>query len=664
MISIATYLSTIMSFYKYIIMNKLKILFSIIVIISIAIQASAQTAAERKKIIDSYDEEKIQALETYLDVLKKNNKQRFEKFQSINNWPETITTKDGTTAYLIGVSLNGEPNYVSTMNEEAAQMQGARELQTGGFFGVNMEGQGMTVGVWDGGKLRDTHLSYVGRTVEGEFLNQINGHATHVAGTIGSNGIGDITAKGIAPQVTMEYFKFQQSMSEVEDEVEMSRAASRGLLVSNHSYGIPADRVSIESLGKYDLGAQAWDQVAYTYPFYLIVSSAGNSRTDGVNTAEGGYDLLTSRSNAKNNLVVGATIGVANYTGPSSVGMSRFSSWGPTDDGRVKPDISTKGVAMFSTSDVSDTQYVNRSGTSMSSPAVAGGAIILQQFYNSLKNNYMKAASLKGLILHSAYEAGSFPGPDYRFGWGLMNTEEAAHIIEQDGTESLISELTLNQGSTYSKSISANGSILFSNKLTISISWTDPAVSDANLPSAGVNDDRTPMLVNDLDIVVTDQNGVSFLPWKLDPNFPTTAATTGVNSVDNFEKIEIDQPLGNYTISISHKGTLLNGSQDYSLIISGADNVTLSNDTLNLQTFELYPNPANDFVNIAFNEAMLSKDITIAIYDVLGKRVFNELYTPNGSLTKQIDTSIFKDGIYLVRIGDGSSSTTKKLIIK
>jgi hypothetical protein len=542
-------------------------------------------------------------------------------------------------------------------------MQGARELQTGGSFGVNMDGQGMTVGVWDGGKIRDTHLSYVGRTVQGEFLPTTSGHATHVAGTIASNGAGDLSARGIAPASTVEYYKFQQTSAEEEDEVEMTRAATNGLLVSNHSYGIPADVVSIERLGKYDDNAQAWDQLANTFPYYLIVSSAGNSQNDGVNTTDNGYDLLTSRSNAKNNLVVGATVGVANYTGPSSVAMSRFSSWGPTDDGRVKPDISTKGVSMFSTSEVNDTQYVNRNGTSMSSPAVAGGAIILQQFYNSINNNYMKAATLKGLILHSAQEAGAAPGPDYRFGWGLMNTEGAAHVIEQDGTASLISELSLLQGTTYTKSIIANGSPLFSDKLTVSISWTDPAVTNGNLPSPTTNDERTPMLVNDLDIVVTDQNGVSFLPWKLDPAFPTNPATTGDNVVDNFEKVEIDQPLGNYSIAISHKGQL-RGFQDYTLIISGADNVTLSNNTENLQSFELYPNPANELVNIAFNEEMLSKKINVSIYDVLGKQVLNRTFPANGAVTKQINTSKFKSGIYLVRIGDGNSKTTKKLIIR
>ena len=645
-------------------MNKLKIVFFIFLAVSTSINVLGQTKAERAEISKSYDQDKIQALEKYLDDLEAKNQKRFERLQAIHNWPSAITTKDGTTAYLVGANFLGDPLYVSTMNEQAAQMQGVRELQSGGSFGINLEGQGMTVGVWDGGKIRETHRSYTGRTSAGEVLQTISGHATHVAGTIASDGTGDLSARGMAPQSIVEYYKFRQSSSEVEDEREMSSAASGGLLVSNHSYGIPADAVSVAALGKYDDGAQAWDQISFTYPYYLIFSSAGNSQNDGVNTSDGGYDLLTSRSNAKNIVVVGASVGVTNYNGPSSVSMSRFSSWGPTDDGRVKPDISTKGVSMYSTGDLSDTQYINRSGTSMSSPAVAGGAIILQQFYNSINSSYMKAASLKGVILHSAYEAGTSPGPDYRFGWGLMNTEGAAHVIEQNGTSSLIDESTLSQGASYSKNITANGSALFDNKLTVSISWTDPATATSDLTSVVQNDDRTPMLVNDLDLVVTDQNGVVYRPWKLDPAFPLNAATTGVNNVDNFEKIEIDQPVGNYTISVTHKGNLLNGSQDYSLIISGADNVTLSNDTVNLQSFELFPNPANNYVNIAFNEAMLSNKINVGIYDVLGKQVLNRTYPANGSTNKRIDTSSFQSGIYIVRVGDGTSFTTKKLVIQ
>jgi hypothetical protein len=58
--------------------------------------------------------------------------------------------------------------------------------------------------------------------------------------------------------------------------------------------------------------------------------------------AKGGFDMLTGSSVSKNVLVVAAVNAVATYNGPSSVVMSSFSNYGPTDDGRIKPDISAK----------------------------------------------------------------------------------------------------------------------------------------------------------------------------------------------------------------------------------------------------------------------------------------------------------------------------------
>ncbi|QJP35574.1 S8 family serine peptidase [Nonlabens sp. Ci31] len=644
--------------------NKMFVIFSIL--LGSILYSTAQTQEEKIFIAQSYNQEEINSLDDYLKQLHKMNTSRFERLQAIHGWPEITQTKNGTTSYLIGVNILDEPIYISTMNDQAAQMQGARELQTGGSFGLNIEGQGMTVGVWDIGKIRETHQALIGRTVAGETITTLNGHSTHVAGTIASNGTGDMSARGIAPQSIIEYYKFQSSPSEVDDEREMSRAASTGLLVSNHSYGIASAQVSDVLLGKYDVRAQSWDRVSNTYPYYLIVCAAGNSRiSSGVNPADNGYDILTSTSNAKNNLVVGASFGVLNYTGPSSVAMSSFSNWGPTDDGRVKPDITTKGVATISTDDSGDDQFLSRTGTSMSSPAVVGGAILLQQYFNSINGNYIKAATLKGLILHTASEAGSANGPDYEFGWGLMNTKGAADVIQFNQSSALISEISLQQGMSFTKSVTANGNALFSNKLTVSISWNDPATATADFPSMNQEDDRTAMIVNDLDISVTDQNGtLVYRPWKLNPAIPTAAATTSVNDVDNFEKIEIDQPVGNYTILVNHKGNLLNGVQDFSLIISGADNMTLSSQLEELETFTLYPNPTDDRFTVVLSNDWSEKLVSIVVYDILGKQVLSNTFENTGRFEKNIDVSNFNSGIYLVRVGDGSIFRTRKLIIR
>ena len=89
-------------------------------------------------------------------------------------------------------------------------------------------------------------------------------------------------------------------------------------------------------------------------------------------------------SNSKNGITSAAVEGVSNYTGPGDVVMSTFSNWGPTDDGRIKPDISSQGVDVSSTSNGSNTAYSNSNGTSMSAPAITGLLMLLQQHHNNI----------------------------------------------------------------------------------------------------------------------------------------------------------------------------------------------------------------------------------------------------------------------------------------
>ena len=94
---------------------------------------------------------------------------------------------------------------------------------------------------------------------------------------------------------------------------------------------------------------------------------------------------------------------------------------GPTDDGRIKPDISAKGgkhVFLYWSIKRFSSYARNFSGTSMSAPNVSGSLLLLQQHYNDLNGEYMLASTLRALALHTADEAGFAPGPDYRFGLG------------------------------------------------------------------------------------------------------------------------------------------------------------------------------------------------------------------------------------------------------
>ncbi|NBW03114.1 MAG: hypothetical protein EBR87_05285 [Cytophagia bacterium] len=201
----------------------------------------------------------------------------------------------------------------------------------------------------------------------------------------------------------------------------------------------------------------------------------------------------------------------------------------------------------------------------MSSPQVSGSIFLLQQLYNRLNNNtFMRSATLKGLVLHSALDLEA-AGPDYKTGWGLLDMEKAAKVITNASSSNLISEGTLANTASDKRSFVASGK----GDLVATLSWTDPEATVFPITTENLNS-RKPKLVNDLDIKITDGTG-KFLPFILDPAAPEKIAETGDNIRDNIEKIIIKGavPGKSYELSISHKGTLKNDKQDFSLIVSG-----------------------------------------------------------------------------------------------
>lgn len=515
----------------------------------------AQTPSERLEIIANYDLE-------YLRQLEQDFETDFyaEKQKALNaGWDEFVEMSNGEIALLVGLLDTGEPLYYTTTNREGGITTRTDKVHSGGGAGLDLNGENMIGGVWDGGRARTAHILLENRVTQIDNPSGFSSHATHVSGTM--IGTGDViggAAKGMAPEAELLGYDFNNDTSE------MIAAAANGLLVSNHSYGFNINNLPLWALGYYDNNARSFDQIIYNAPYYLPVVSAGNDRQSGVNTGDGGYDYLTDKGNAKNVLTIAATFEVLNYTGPGSVNMSSFSSWGPTDDGRIKPDLSAKGVNMYSSTSNSNSSFANFNGTSMATPNVSGSLILLQQHYNDVNSEFMLSSTLRGLALHTADEAGNSPGPDYRFGWGLLNIEKAAEVISNNGTTSLILEENLINGETFTTTVTADGL----NDLMASITWTD--IPGTVLPS-GNEDVDTPSLVNDLDIRVSQDGGATFYPWMLNVAAFSAPATKGDNIVDNIEKTEIAGASGEYIIQVSHKGILGSPNQVFSQIITGID---------------------------------------------------------------------------------------------
>jgi serine protease AprX len=546
--------------------------------------------------------------------------------------------------------VGNEIYYYQTTNANSSKTGRTNKLYNGGGLGLNIQGHNMTAFVWDGGSARSTHTEYNNKVISADGANIVN-HATHVMGTIVAQGYTP-SVKGIAFDASGVSYDWTNDYSE------MSSEASVGMLVSNHSY-YSGPITSQWLFGSYDNRARSFDLIAFDAPFYLAVTAAGNDRNDFNDaiigpylTSKGGYNLTRGMQNAKNFLTVGAVNEVLNYNDSSSVIMSTFSSWGPSDDGRIKPEVVTKGTSVLSTTSTSDTSTGFSQGTSMASPGVAGTALLLQQYYKSLNPTYMRSASLKGLIMHAADEAGWDQGPDYQYGWGLINAEKAANIITKKPLlTSVIEENTLNNFQTFTKSVYASGT----EPLMVSVSWTDRA-GTANTTSA--IDPTNLNLVNDLDVRIV-RNATIHFPWTLDPANPSSAAIrTTDNFRDNFEKIEIDTPVaGEYTVQITHKGTLVGGSQNYSLIVSGVNqNLTSKDFDTNKLFVSIYPNPVTNVLNFVTQENTILSQVSVL--DISGKEIIKNNSISNNSL----DVSSLQAGVYFIKFTSEDKSTTKKFI--
>ena len=193
-------------------------------------------------------------------------------------------------------------------------------------------------------------------------------------------------------------------------------------MVSNHSYGVRNTSV----YGRYEQSSVDYDAVYYAAPYHLACYAAGNYNSD----VPGGFGTIPGRSGAKNVLCVGntrdaVTSGSRDFAG---LAMKSDSSWGPMDDGRLKPDVSANGDGVYSSDFGSDNSYITYSGTSMATPSVAGGVALLQDHALREFGRALKASTIKALLIHTADDIRN-PGPDYQSGYGLVNIRAAADRI-------------------------------------------------------------------------------------------------------------------------------------------------------------------------------------------------------------------------------------------
>ena len=540
-----------------------------------------------------------------------------------NGIPIELLSGNGSTATLI--SREGDvPNYLAPCDLAGAITINTTNVWPGGPTGFNLTGTNTTISQWDEASPRLTHSEFGGRVTELDGDTTLSDHSTAVASILAAAGANIVysngvpigyAAKGMAYTAQIQAWSYNNG-----DLAEMAASlGSNHMRLSNHSY---------ESIGGwYYAGANTWywlgywqigsqdprfgnyttntanyDAVAVGAPTYLQVWAAGNEQsfappvqptnhyeftlagvlyaTNAVRAADGdqgGYDTLSQQASAKDVLTVGAVNPLpSGFTTATNVTITSFSSFGPTDDGRIKPDVVADGTNNFVAVSSSDYAYGEGSGTSFATPAVTGSINLLTQLYKQTHANAsdLLASTVKGLVIETADSCTTNGGPSYSFGWGLMNTKTAAILINQDATNGLknqIKEVLLPNGQYIQfPVVSAGGA---NNPLTVTICWTDPVGAPNSITNL---DNPTPQLVNDLDLRIYSPGGATNFPWILNPDLTnrtsaarSAAATRGDDIRNNVEQVYISNPTnGTYTVTITHKGTLTN-SQWVSILISG-----------------------------------------------------------------------------------------------
>ncbi len=432
----------------------------------------------------------------------------------------------------IGIAL--EPS-----NDVARSEQTVEPLRD---FPYDVTGAGITALIYDSGNVDSGHPDFGGRVIEVESpLEGSSDHATHVAGTVGGSGVHSPSAggtpfqfQGMAPNVFLRSFSYGQHINPLFD--------NPGDLLENARRSDPTDIVNMSlgnnvvrngfncnQLGVYTAASTVVDAIvlgatdpgeppATPIPFE---KAAGNERQMGAPC--GNFGTIGSPATAKNAIVIGSL-------NPGTNNNLASSSRGPTNDGRLRPDLAATGC--HTSTDLGN-GYSGKCGTSMAAPVVTGiGALLLEEwrFLRTIDEGVVDPFpphTLKAILIHTAEDLG-LPGPDYAFGYGRPNAQAAVDLLRADFVEEATSGRLIYQSSVDSTfCFVGEFETTGTDDQKFTLVWDDPLPSPAAVRQ----------LVNDLDLVVRDPAGNEHFPLRPDPMNVTVSATEGVDNLNNVEMV-------------------------------------------------------------------------------------------------------------------------------
>ncbi|MBN2128880.1 MAG: S8 family serine peptidase, partial [Sedimentisphaerales bacterium] len=401
------------------------------------------------------------------------------------------------------------------------------------------------IGQWESRRPDGTHADLIGRVLNVADGGAIGEHATQVAGTMIGDGslLENRTYRGVAPGAVLASFPAWEDTAELRRQYRQA-IELYGIDIANNSWG------KVEWHVYKDYAAAMDDIVRGSLGKRLpIVWAAGN---------EGRWGTILCTAVAKNVVTVGAT-------NSDDHSLWAWSNKGPTEDGRIKPELVAPGCetgngGIWST--LPDNRYGypvgGGCGTSLAAPSVTGTMALILEDWRALHGGDPLPSTLKGLLIHTALDLGN-PGPDYAHGYGLIDARRAIDLVRADTIDEVIVEdMILDQGQRHLYTIELPPD---EKELKITLVWddypADPLAAHA--------------LVNDLDLVVTGPDGRRHYPWTLDPYLPEgPAVRMQADRTNNVEQVVIENPRkGTWQITV-WGATVPQRDQTYSLLTSRA----------------------------------------------------------------------------------------------
>ena len=489
-----------------------------------------------------------------------------------NDIPEII--KHSSISYIAPVPI------LELMNNEARNHMGIDTIES--FFITGLNGSGQKIAVGDSG-LDDDHGDFNGRISgidsvtpgDSSTADLSDGHGTHVACTVLGDGMrSGGTYQGVAPEANL-YFQAMEdddtgALYSIGINSMLNEAYNTGARLHTNSWGSPTGGEYTTSSEDADDRVSTWDQY-WQYQGMTVLFAAGNERNDGI----------SSPGTAKNVITIGGHVN--RYSGAPD-DMYYWSSRGPTDDGRIKPDLVAPGDYVRSCKSQEATEadgswnnnwYLEYSGTSMSTPAAAGAAVLIREYLMEIAGRPApQAALIKALLILGAEDMGTRDIPNNIEGWGRINLVNS--LIPESDVGIFVddrSRVSSGQVSEYSFDITRGGE-----PLKVVLAWSDYPGSSSS----------STQLRNDLDLEITNPNG------QLYKGNVFTNGQSVINgqkdSLNNVEVVLVDNAMvGTWIVRVrdsSHGGS--NFYQSYSLAVRGVNVNDLDPDpTFVSNSFEL-----------------------------------------------------------------------------